>query len=132
MQILEWLVLYLISRIPKGESYVRMLVVREIRLHNGANCCAIPTTQTERGYYLQQSGGSKWLLALEFILYMHCDDGPIGPYSWFIARISKRKEEQKDKSKKKNDSWLLKNGLTSMEKQDDLVDRRGLRSESQR
>ena len=43
----------------KPTRYVRMLVVREIRQHNGANCYEIPTTYTERGYYLQQSGGSR-------------------------------------------------------------------------
>ena len=42
---------------------MRMLVVREIRIHNGANCCAMPTTY-KRGYYLQQSGSSRWLLIL--------------------------------------------------------------------
>ena len=110
-----------------------MLVVREIRLHNGANCCAIPTTYTERGYYLQQSGGSRWLLALESMLYMPCDYGPIGPYSYFIARISKRKKgrTKKTKAKKEKTRGSKKNGLTSMENQDDLVDRRGLRSKAQ-
>ena len=113
---------------------MRMLVVREKRLHNGANCCAIPTTYTERGYYLQQSGGSRWLLALESMLYMPCDYGPIGPYSYFIARISKRKKGRTKKTKAKKKLLVAlqrKNGLTSMEKQDYLVDRRGLCPEAQ-
>ena len=41
--------LYQIPRIPKGKSYVRMLVVRQIRLHNGAYCCVIPTTYFVHG-----------------------------------------------------------------------------------
>ena len=84
----------------KPTRYVRMLVMREIRQHNGANCYEIPTTYTERGYYLQQSGGSRWLLALESMLYVHCDYGPIGPYSQFIIR-TRLKEKGRTKTKEK-------------------------------
>ena len=128
MQILEWLVLYLISRIPKGESYVRMLVVREIRLHNGANCCAIATTHMERGYYQQQSGSSRWLLALESMLV----GIPTMAASLSHASQSERKEGKQHKSEKEMTRGSnKKNGLKSMDKQDDLADRRGLRSEAQ-
>ena len=60
-------------------------------------------------------------------------------YYNIVSRVTQRGKhpkqkigEKQDKSEKNSDSWLKKkNGLTSMEKQDDLVDRRGLCSESQ-
>ena len=82
---------------------MRMLVVRTIRIHNGANC-AMPTAYMDRRYYLQQSGSSRWLLALESTLYRRSDYGHSASLSHTSQR--ERKEEKKTKAKTKVDSWL--------------------------
>ena len=89
---------YIIYReFQKGENYVRMLVVREIRIHNGA-ICAMPTTDMERGHYQQQSGSSRWLLALESKLCRHSDYGHSASLSHASQR--ERKDEKKASEKK--------------------------------
>ena len=87
----------------------------------------MPTTYMERRYYLQQSGSSRWLLVLEFMLCRHSDYG----HSASLSHASQRERKDEKKGSEKNYSWLKKkNCVTSMEKQDDLVDSRGLCSEA--
>ena len=82
----------------------------------------------ERGYHQQQSGSSRWLLALESMLV----GIPTMAASLSHASQSERKEGKQHKSEKEMTRGSnKKNGLKSMDKQDDLADRRGLRSEAQ-